>query len=129
MRRSWLRTVVFPSAGDELRVKPGGIVIALVGVALTRSLLAAAVYGSGDPPALVGATVSLLPAARERLSRLLAPVGGRPSAGSQSGQPTGVDTSPTDSTRQTTRQSVCTTGEAGSPPTTAGSRSTRPPGV
>jgi len=57
---------VFPSAGDELRVKPGGLVVALVGFGLTRSLLVAAVYGEGTPS---------LPVAMARLAPLVVGLG------------------------------------------------------
>lgn len=37
---------MFPSAGDELRIKPGGLFIALVAFVLTRTLLVGVVYTS-----------------------------------------------------------------------------------
>jgi signal transduction histidine kinase/uncharacterized membrane protein YagU involved in acid resistance len=37
---------MFPSAGDELRIKPGGIVIAVVAFVLTRTLLVGVVFTS-----------------------------------------------------------------------------------
>ncbi|WP_255152790.1 hypothetical protein [Halorarius halobius] len=37
---------MFPSAGDELRIKPGGFLIALIAFVLTRTLLVGVVYNS-----------------------------------------------------------------------------------
>lgn len=51
-----------PSAGDQLSVKPGGVVIAVVSFALTRFLLADVVYGEMEM-AVLSAAVQLLPLA------------------------------------------------------------------
>ncbi|MFB6205379.1 MAG: sensor histidine kinase [Haloglomus sp.] len=44
---------MFPSAGDELAVKPAGLAIAAAGFVLTRALLANGVVGSSSPAVVV----------------------------------------------------------------------------
>jgi signal transduction histidine kinase len=51
---------MFPSAGDELRIKPGGILIAVVAFVLTRTLLVGVIY-NGSNPSIVATILRLVP--------------------------------------------------------------------
>ncbi|MDZ7745820.1 MAG: hypothetical protein U5K28_04585 [Halobacteriales archaeon] len=51
---------MFPSAGDELRIKPGGILIAVAAFVLTRTLLIGVVY-SGSESSIVATILQLVP--------------------------------------------------------------------
>lgn len=51
---------MFPSAGDELRIKPGGFLIALVAFVLTRTLLVGVVYNS-PTSSILGTLLQLVP--------------------------------------------------------------------
>jgi len=51
---------MFPSAGDELRIKPGGLFIALVAFVLTRTLLIGVVY-TGPAKSTLAISLQLVP--------------------------------------------------------------------